>query len=78
MKVTEKLKDARAWAVCAALTAPSLVLAQSATPEQSIESAKTSVLALIGVAGAALVAIALAGVGWKVGAKLVKRMAGGV
>lgn len=73
MKIIEKISDYRATAVCAVLTVPAIAFAQSATPEQSIESAKTSVIALLGTAGAALVAVALAGVGWAVGVKLIKR-----
>lgn len=41
-----------------------------------ITAAKTEILGFIATWGAAFIAVALAGVGWKVGAKLIKRMAG--
>ncbi|MBF8179800.1 hypothetical protein [Herminiimonas contaminans] len=55
-----------------------LALAQATpgTPEASMDEGKTTILALIAVAGAAGVAIALASTGWEVGAKLIKRMRG--
>ena len=41
-----------------------------------ITAAKTEILGFIATWGSAFIAVALAGVGWKVGAKLIKRMAG--
>lgn len=41
-----------------------------------ITAAKTEILGFIATWGAAFIAVALAGVGWRVGAKLIKRMAG--
>lgn len=55
---------------------PVLSFAQAATPEASIGTALTTVLALLAVAGAAYVSISLAGVGWSVGVKFIKRMRG--
>lgn len=50
--------------------------AQATTPEASMGQAETTILALIAVAGAAMIAVSLAGVGWSVGAKLIKRIGG--
>lgn len=47
-----------------------------ATPEAAITQAETTILAIVGVAGAAFIAVALAGVGWSVGAKFIKRIGG--
>lgn len=66
------------------LTAGALVLlastaalaADAGTPEASIGEALLKVLALLAIAGAAYVSIALAGVGWSVGVKFIKRMRG--
>ena len=53
-----------------------LAMAQASTVETAIESAKTEITGYIAIGGAALIAIAVLGVGWRVGAKLVKRLAG--
>lgn len=67
----------RAAAVPAlALLATGGAMAQTADPSTEIGSAKTTILALIATAGAAMVAVALAGVGWNVGSKLIKRIGG--
>lgn len=55
---------------------PMLAFAQATGVEAEIDSAKTEILALIAKWGAAFILVALAGVGWRVGAKLIKRMAG--
>lgn len=71
----EKMKNLRAQVVCAALAAgPALAMAQSATPEAAIGDAETKVLGIVAIGGAAFIAIALAGVGWNVGAKFIKRL----
>ena len=58
-------------------SAPLFALAQTATtPEEAIASGETKVLALLAIAGAAMIAIALAGVGWGVGTKFIKRLRG--
>ena len=59
------------------LLASAAAMAQTAsTPEASIGEAATKVLALLAIAGAAYVGISLAGVGWSVGVKFIKRMRG--
>ena len=71
----EKLKNLRARAIVAALSAgPALAMAQATTPEAALGEAETKVLAIVAVGGAAFIAIALAGVGWNVGAKFIKRL----
>lgn len=60
--------------VAAVTMAPALSFAQ--TIEAEITSAKTEILGYIATWGAAFIAVALAGVGWRVGGKLIKRMAG--
>lgn len=63
--------------VVATATSPMFALAQTATtPEASIGEGQTKVLAILAVAGAAMIAIALAGVGWGVGVKFIKRLKG--
>lgn len=59
------------------LLASATALAQtSTTPETAIPEAAAKVLALLAIAGAAYVGISLAGVGWSVGVKFIKRMRG--
>ncbi len=60
--------------VLAGTTLPVVAFANSATPESQITAAKDTILALVAVAGAAMVVIALAMVGWSVGVKFIKRM----
>ncbi|MET3177090.1 UNVERIFIED_ORG: hypothetical protein ABIC43_000229 [Variovorax guangxiensis] len=60
----------------ALLSAPAAFAQTSSTPEASIGEALTKVLALLAIAGAAYVSISLAGVGWSVGVKFIKRMRG--
>lgn len=75
-KLGDKARNAAAVVVCGLLTAGP-VLAQTAdTPEAAMGEAKTQILALIAVAGAAMIAVALAGVGWNVGSRLIKRIGG--
>jgi len=67
----------RLTAGAVALLASASALAQtSTTPETAIPEAATKVLALLAIAGAAYVGISLAGVGWAVGVKFIKRMRG--
>lgn len=47
-----------------------------ATAEAAIGQAQTEILAIVATAGAAFIAVALAGVGWSVGAKFIKRIGG--
>lgn len=71
----EKMKNLRARAVVAVLAAgPALAMAQAATPEAAMGEAETKVLAIIAIGGASFITIALAGVGWNVGAKFIKRL----
>lgn len=64
-------------AVAAGVTmAPALSFAQATGIEAEITSAKTEILGYIASWGAAFIAVSLAGVGWRVGGKLIKRMAG--
>lgn len=72
----EKLKNLRARAMVAALAAgPALAMAADPTdPNAALGEAKTTVLAIVATGGAAFIAIALAGVGWNVGAKFIKRL----
>ena len=58
------------------MAAPAAFAQTSSTPESSIGEALAKVLTLLAVAGAAYVSIALAGVGWSVGVKFIKRMRG--
>ncbi|MFE1572231.1 hypothetical protein ACFIQG_10475 [Comamonas odontotermitis] len=44
--------------------------------EAAIAGAQTTILAIIAVAGAAYIAVALASVGWEVGAKFIRRIGG--
>lgn len=60
--------------VIAATSLPVVVFANASTPESQIVAAKDTVISLVAVAGAAMVAVALAMVGWSVGVKFIKRM----
>lgn len=74
----EKLNDlGRKAFVLATVALPGLVFAQATTPEAAIAEGQADIIALVAIGGAALVAIALAGVGWSVGAKFIKRLRGG-
>lgn len=66
----------KSLAVGTALAAPVLSFAQATTPAAAMASAETDILALVATAGGAMIAVALAGVGWSVGAKLIKRIGG--
>ena len=72
----EKLKNLRARAMAAALAAgPALAMAADPTDAAAgIADAKVQVLAIVAAGGAAFLAVALAGVGWSVGAKFIKRL----
>lgn len=60
-----------------AVLTPMLVAgAAFADPVASIAEAQTTILAIVAAAGAAFIAVALAGVGWSVGAKFIKRIGG--
>ena len=61
--------------VLSALTAGQ-AFAQATTPEAAIATAEATILAIVAAAGAAFIAVALAGVGWSVGAKFIKRIGG--
>lgn len=63
-------------AVVATALTPALSFAQASGISTEIDSAKTEILGYIATWGAAFIAVALAGVGWRVGGKLIKRMAG--
>lgn len=72
----EKLKALRARAICAALAAGPVIAmaADPADPTAAVGEAKTTILAIVATGGAAFIAVALAGVGWTVGAKFIKRL----
>lgn len=64
-------------AVLALTSAPVLALADDpTTAETAITAARTAILAIIGVGGVAMVVLAIATVGWSVGAKFIKRLGG--
>lgn len=63
-------------AVLAASLSPVASFAQATGIDTEINNAKTEILGYIATWGGAFIAVALAGVGWKVGGKLIKRMAG--
>ncbi|MFG0601070.1 hypothetical protein ACF8PL_12115 [Delftia sp. WSY_4] len=71
----EALKNRLAVLAVLAMSAP-VVFAQATTPEAAIGDAKDKILAIIAVAGLAFITVALATVGWTVGAKFIKRIGG--
>lgn len=71
----QKIKNALAIAAVLAMAAPS-AFAQATTPEAAIGEAQTKILAIIAIAGLAFITVALATVGWTVGAKFIKRIGG--
>jgi hypothetical protein len=67
----------KAATVGGSLLLPALSFAQTTDDAAtSIASAKTVILALVAAGGAAMVAIALANVGWGAGVKFIKRLKG--
>lgn len=84
MSMKEKLADLRAKyddvtlraGLAATAMVPGFVFAQATGISAEIDTAKTEILGYIATWGAAFIMVALAGVGWRVGAKLIKRMAG--
>lgn len=68
MTLKQKLK----YGVIAVASAPMLAFAD--TPETAITSAQATILGYVATAGGAMVAVALAMVGWTVVAKFVKRI----
>lgn len=66
----------KARAVASVLSAgPLLAMAvDPTTAEEAINQGKTTVLAIVGVGGLAMVLVALAAVGWGVGVKFIKRL----
>lgn len=77
-KLAEQASDfGRKAFVVVTASSPMFALAQTATtPESAIGEGETKVLAILAIAGAAMIAIALAGVGWGVGVKFIKRLRG--
>lgn len=71
----EALKNRLAVVAVLAMSAPA-AFAQATTPEAAIGEAESKILTLIAAAGAAFIAVALAGVGWTIGAKFIKRIGG--
>lgn len=69
------LKNRLAALAVLVMSAPA-AFAQATTPEAAIGDAETKVLAIIAVAGLAFITVALASVGWTVGAKFIKRIGG--
>lgn len=45
-------------------------------PAGAITSAQTTVLAIVAAGGAAMIAVALGGIGWGVGVKMIKKLRG--
>ena len=72
----EKLQALRARAICAVLVAgPAIAMAaDAADPSAGIAEAKTEILSIVAAGGAGFITVALAGVGWNVGAKFIKRL----
>jgi len=60
----------------AAISAPFTVFADTVDVSSAVSSAQSDILSIISTVGAAMIAVAVAGVGWRVGAKLVKRLGG--
>lgn len=71
----QKMKNALATAAVLVMSAPA-AYAQATTPEAAIGEAQTKILAIIAIAGLAFITVALATVGWTVGAKFIKRIGG--
>ncbi|MBK0113658.1 MULTISPECIES: hypothetical protein [unclassified Delftia] len=71
----EALKNRLAVLAVLAMSAPA-AFAQSTTPEAAIGDAQDKILAIIAVAGLGFITVALASVGWTVGAKFIKRIGG--
>ena len=63
-------------ALAATAMVPGFAFAQATGIDAQIASAQSEILGYLATRGAAFIAVALAGVGWRVGAKLIKRMAG--
>lgn len=63
-------------ALAATAMVPGVVFAQATGIGAQITAAQTEILGYLATWGAAFIAVALAGVGWRVGAKLIKRMSG--
>lgn len=70
------VRDYGVPAVLAVSLSPLAAFAQASGIDTEITNAKTEILGYIATWGGAFIAVALAGVGWKVGGKLIKRMAG--
>lgn len=70
------VREYGAPAVLAVSLSPLAAFAQATGIDTEITNAKSEILGYIATWGAAFIAVALAGVGWKVGGKLIKRMAG--
>lgn len=71
----EALKNRLAVLAVLAMSAPA-AFAQATTPEAAIAESEAKILGIVAAAGAAFIAVALAGVGWTVGAKFIKRIGG--
>ncbi|WP_417283418.1 hypothetical protein [Comamonas sp.] len=76
--MNEKLKALRIRVITAAVAAgPVMAMAaEVASPEAGITDAIAKVLLIVAAGGAGYITISLAGVGWSVGAKFIKRLAG--
>lgn len=75
IRLPQNVRNTAAFLTVSAMSMAS-AFAQAADPEAGMAQAQTTILALIAAAGAAMIAVALAGVGWNVGAKLIKRIGG--
>ena len=73
MTLSQKVKYG---AVVGALALSNAAFAAATDPTSAITEAQTTILAIVAAAGAAFIAVALAGVGWSVGAKFIKRIGG--
>ncbi|MBB6579321.1 hypothetical protein HNP33_003433 [Comamonas odontotermitis] len=73
MTLSQKVKYG---AVAGALALSNVAFAAATDPTSAIADAQTTILGIVAAAGAAFIAVALAGVGWSVGAKFIKRIGG--
>ena len=66
----------RTVVAASALMLSAVAMAQTApaTPEESIGTGLTTILAIIAVGGAGLITLSLARIGWTVGAKWISRL----
>ncbi len=77
LTLSAKARNALAVAATTALAAgPALAQSTGTTPESGIADALAKLLLIVAAGGAAMIALSLAGVGWRVGAKWIKSLRG--